>query len=94
VLLACWGRQWRGVDLSCGARNAAPWRTALDVCISLRYEAGRCRSGGRRASPRDGALLVRPDGFVAWRTEAAAEDHERTLERVLCRLLWRTPGAS
>jgi putative polyketide hydroxylase len=42
----------------------------------------------------DGALLVRHDGFVAWRTEAAAEDPERTLERVLCRLLRRTPGAS
>jgi putative polyketide hydroxylase len=41
----------------------------------------------------DGALLVRPDGFVAWRTEAAAEDPERTLERVLCSLLCRTPGA-
>jgi putative polyketide hydroxylase len=38
---ACRG-QWRGVDLSCGACNAAPWRTALDVCISLRCGAGRC----------------------------------------------------
>jgi putative polyketide hydroxylase len=35
----------------------------------------------------DGALLVRPNGFVAWRTDAAAEDPERTLERFLCRLL-------
>jgi hypothetical protein len=26
----------------------------------------------------DGALLVRPDGFVVWRTEAAAEDPERS----------------
>jgi hypothetical protein len=43
----------------------------------------------------DGMLLVRPHGFVAWRTEAAAEeDPEETLERVLCRLLCRTPGAS
>jgi putative polyketide hydroxylase len=42
----------------------------------------------------DGALLVRPDGFVAWRTEVAAEDPERTLERVMCRLLCRTPGVS
>jgi hypothetical protein len=43
----------------------------------------------------DGTLSVRPDGFVAWRTEAAAaEDHEHTLERVLCRLLCRTPGAA
>jgi putative polyketide hydroxylase len=42
---------------------------------------------------RNGALLVCPDGFVAWRTEAAAEDRERTLERVLCRLLCRTHPA-
>jgi hypothetical protein len=42
----------------------------------------------------DGALLVRPDGFVAWHTEAAAEGVERTLEPVLCRLLCRTPSAS
>jgi hypothetical protein len=41
VLLACRG-QWRGVDLGRGARNASPWRTALDVCISLRCGAGRC----------------------------------------------------
>jgi putative polyketide hydroxylase len=74
VLLACWG-QWRGVDLSCGARNAAPWRTAR--CI---YRFG-VELGGAEvvAAPAhrletDGGLLVRPDGFVAWRTEAAAED--------------------
>ena len=35
----------------------------------------------------DGALLVRPDGFVAWRTEDAAKEPERTLEHVLWRLL-------
>ena len=40
----------------------------------------------------DGALLVRPDGFVAWRAEAAAEDSERTLEHVLSRLLCRATG--
>jgi putative polyketide hydroxylase len=37
----------------------------------------------------DSTLLVRPDGFVAWRTEAAAEGPECTLERVLRRLLCR-----
>jgi putative polyketide hydroxylase len=42
----------------------------------------------------DGALLVRPDGFVAWYTEAVADDPERTLERVLCPLLRRTLGPS
>jgi Aromatic-ring hydroxylase, C-terminal len=35
----------------------------------------------------DGALLVRPDGFVAWRADV--KDPERTLEHVLSRLLCR-----
>jgi putative polyketide hydroxylase len=39
----------------------------------------------------DGALLVRPDSFVAWRAETAAEDPERTLEHVLSRLISRAP---
>src|SRR5206468_2783241 len=41
----------------------------------------------------DGALLVRPDGFVAWRAEVAAKDSERKLEQALSRLLCRSPGA-
>jgi putative polyketide hydroxylase len=41
----------------------------------------------------DGALLVRPDGFVGWRTGTASEDPERTLERVLIHLLCRMPSA-
>jgi hypothetical protein len=84
------------VDLGCGARNAAAWRTAR--CI---YRFGVELGGAELAAAAahrletDGTLLVRPDGFVAWRTEAAAaEDPERTLERVLCRLLRRTPGVS
>lgn len=38
---------------------------------------------------RDGAVLVRPDGFVAWRAESAAEDAEVTLHDVLAALLHR-----
>ncbi len=41
----------------------------------------------------DGALLVRPDGFVAWRSEAAVEDPELTLEQVLSHLLCMNPDA-
>jgi putative polyketide hydroxylase len=41
----------------------------------------------------DGALLVRPDGFVAWRAETAPENPERELEQALSRLLGRTTGA-
>ncbi|MGW5096009.1 FAD-dependent oxidoreductase [Streptomyces nodosus] len=37
----------------------------------------------------EGALLVRPDGFVAWRSEKAAADPEATLRKVLAELLRR-----
>ncbi len=47
---------------------------------------------GRSHGVRDeGAVLVRPDGFVAWRAEGADPDPEGTLERVL-REVFRLPA--
>jgi 2-polyprenyl-6-methoxyphenol hydroxylase-like FAD-dependent oxidoreductase len=37
-----------------------------------------------------GAVLVRPDGFVAWRARSASEDAERTLGETLAQVLART----
>ncbi|HEX6340299.1 FAD-dependent monooxygenase [Umezawaea sp.] len=37
----------------------------------------------------DGAVLVRPDGFVAWRTTGAAADRVATLAEVVDRVLFR-----
>jgi 2-polyprenyl-6-methoxyphenol hydroxylase-like FAD-dependent oxidoreductase len=37
----------------------------------------------------DGAVLIRPDGFIAWRAEAAKGDLEQTLVEVLSRTLFR-----
>lgn len=42
----------------------------------------------------DGALLIRPDGFVAWRASAADENPEHSLERALSRLLSRESAFS
>ncbi|MFD9568790.1 FAD-dependent oxidoreductase [Streptomyces sp. NPDC059982] len=39
--------------------------------------------------PADGAVLVRPDGFVAWRSEGAAADPEAVLLDAMKRLLRR-----
>lgn len=39
--------------------------------------------------PADGAVLVRPDGFVAWRSEGAAADPRAVLTDALTRLLRR-----
>ena len=35
----------------------------------------------------EGAVLVRPDGVIAWRARAAAEDGERVLARALAQVL-------
>ncbi|WP_370415406.1 FAD-dependent monooxygenase [Streptomyces fradiae] len=41
----------------------------------------------------DGAVLVRPDGFVAWRSPGAAAEPQARLEEVLAQVLDRAPGA-
>jgi putative polyketide hydroxylase len=40
--------------------------------------------------PADGAVLVRPDGFVAWRAEGAVPDPAAALGEVLARVLYRS----
>ena len=57
-----------------------------NLSTSTVWYANRVRAAAHRLE-MDSALLVRPDGFVAWRTEAAAEDPEGTLDQVLSRLL-------
>src|SRR5579884_1329959 len=44
----------------------------------------------RMGVPAEGAVLVRPDGFVAWRTNALATDPELKLEQVLSSILCRS----
>ncbi|MEV6332726.1 FAD-dependent monooxygenase [Streptomyces sp. NPDC051909] len=39
----------------------------------------------------DGAVLVRPDGFVAWRSAGAADEPQARLEEVLTQVLDRAP---
>lgn len=40
----------------------------------------------------DGAVLVRPDGFIAWRSRAGADDPAAVLDSALARLLGRRPA--
>ena len=47
----------------------------------------RTRSRLRRASNSDGAVLVRPDGHIAWRSRGPVADPEATLANVLERVL-------
>ena len=41
----------------------------------------------------DGAVLVRPDGHIAWRSAGAAADATATLEQVVARVLGFAPVA-
>ena len=42
----------------------------------------------------EGAVLVRPDGFVAWRTRTLPSNPERSLEQVISSILCRLVAAS
>jgi putative polyketide hydroxylase len=91
----------RGFVLLAGADGAA-WVSAAErvgqrVGVPLdAYRFGVELAGAEGAAAHgigtDSALLVRPDGFVAWRAEAAVEDPERELEQTLSRLLRQAPG--
>jgi len=48
----------------------------------------------RMGVPDDGAVLVRPDGFVAWRTSARSTDPEPLLMQVLATILCRSDKVS
>jgi putative polyketide hydroxylase len=83
----------------------APWTSATDAVseklkipitvYSIGADTEICDIDGRWAeltglSP-DGALLVRPDDFVAWRAEALSRSPENDLGRVLSSILDRAP---
>ena len=53
------------------------------------YRDPRCSWLRRRQFGRDGAILVRPDRFVAWRSMGAAANHRGELASALGRILCR-----
>jgi 2,4-dichlorophenol 6-monooxygenase len=53
------------------------------------YRDPRCAWLRRRGFGPDGAILVRPDRFVAWRSAGGDVDPERTLASVLGAILAR-----
>lgn len=53
------------------------------------YRDPRCSWLRRRQFGRDGAILVRPDRFVAWRSMGAAANPRAELSRALSRILCR-----
>lgn len=79
----------RGFVLLAGP-DAGPWcEAAARLPVAVRCE--RIAEHGRLGIRRDGALLVRPDGFVAWRAKRAGDG--ASLTRAMHSILGRaSPG--
>jgi putative polyketide hydroxylase len=79
VLLSA-GERWRAAACELGLEMSVPMGAyaITDTGWAHLYGVGP-----------DGAVLVRPDGYVAWRAQEAARDMKGELERVLGRLLAR-----
>lgn len=87
-------------------RDGSAWQNAAtQVAAQLRLPLEACRAGVElmrtpdefemlHGIDRDGALLVRPDGFVAWRSRGAAADPVQALAYSLTHLLCRAPQPS
>lgn len=75
------GSRWRDATLR------SPAAAALGLDCHFVGSSGDLQDVARRWSPvfgaADGAVLVRPDGFIAWRSERPAKDAGAAVERAL-----------
>jgi 2-polyprenyl-6-methoxyphenol hydroxylase-like FAD-dependent oxidoreductase len=76
--------------------DGAPWvdaaRAAASQCTGLHFDAHVIPASGFGSAyglGDSGAVLVRPDGFVAWRAKAITSDPGRTVDGVLTTVLMR-----
>ncbi|MFF4825066.1 FAD-dependent oxidoreductase [Streptomyces sp. NPDC001312] len=90
-VLLCGGPGWRTAAGTVGARLNVP----LDVYSigdGAEYDldtGGAADWSSVHGVALEGAVLVRPDGFVAWRAEAGTADMEKELTGVLLQILGR-----
>ncbi|MER6913291.1 FAD-dependent monooxygenase [Streptomyces sp. NPDC000594] len=89
MVLLCGEAVWRDAATKAAARLSVP----LDVyaigdgpLADLVPEEG-CDWTGTHGTTGEGALLVRPDGFVAWRSPGGALDPEKAVEEALAEVL-------
>ncbi|MFJ9908164.1 FAD-dependent oxidoreductase [Streptomyces sp. NPDC101152] len=93
----------RNLVLLCDADTPNDWhRAALRLAEEMSLPLVPYRMGGElvpqdgadwaaaHGTTREGAVLVRPDGFVAWRCQGSVEDPESTLREALTAVLART----
>jgi putative polyketide hydroxylase len=90
LLVAPDGRQWIDVADSIARRSSLPV-TTYQIGVDLKDDANLfC---GRTGLENDGAILVRPDGFIGWRSRTSNADPTSMLDAALRRMLCIEVGA-
>ncbi|MGW2936207.1 FAD-dependent oxidoreductase [Streptomyces sp. NPDC001156] len=90
-VMLCGSSDWRTAARSAGARLNVPldiYAIGAGAEFDLDTGDGPDWASVHGTTP-DGAVLVRPDGFVAWRTDGEPKDMEKELTYVLRRILGR-----
>jgi 2,4-dichlorophenol 6-monooxygenase len=83
------GAAWQAAALALAKERALPLDAVRIGHLTGDYRDPRLAWQRRREIGPAGALLVRPDRFVAWRSLGAAADPRGTLERALAQVLAR-----
>ena len=83
------GAAWRDAALSLAAERALPLDAVRIGHLDGEFRDPRCAWLRRREIGPRGALLVRPDRFIAWRSLGAAADPAAELGRTLAQVLGR-----
>jgi hypothetical protein len=90
LLAGARGEAWRRA-----AHSAAPaWPPLVAYTIGTDTEVSDGDGGWQQAYgiEADGALLIRPDGYVAWRNRTGVSSPEAVLREAFARLLGRVPA--
>jgi putative polyketide hydroxylase len=85
------GGAWQAAGSSVAQRSGIPlacYRVGQGTEHDLAPGTGQDWAG-LHGTDQDGAVLIRPDGFVAWRARAAVADHGRVLTEALDTVLSR-----
>jgi 2,4-dichlorophenol 6-monooxygenase len=86
------GAAWRDAALVLAERHGLPLDAVRIGHVEGEYRDPRCAWLRRREIGPRGALLVRPDRFVAWRSLDAAPDPAAALGAALAQVLGRADG--
>jgi 2,4-dichlorophenol 6-monooxygenase len=86
------GAAWRDAAQALAERHGLPLDAVRIGHLDGEYRDPRCAWLVRRGIGPRGAVLVRPDRFVAWRSLDAVADPTGALEATLARVLGRANG--